>query len=50
MQWKNIALLFEDKCLKNFPPQYTKAYVADVMKLQKCRPKYLGMKDKFCLV
>ena len=36
-----------------------KAYVADDMKLQKCRPEiiqnalylfYLGMKDKFCLV
>ena len=34
-----------------------KAYVADDMKLQKCRPKitqnalfYLKMKDKFCLV
>ena len=38
---KNIALLFEDKCLKTVPHQYTKAYVADDMKLQKCRPKII---------
>ena len=41
MQWKNIALLYEDKCLKNVPHQYSKACVADNMKLQKCRPKII---------
>ena len=33
------SLLFEDKRLKKISPSMYKAYVADDMKLQKCRPK-----------
>ena len=45
------SLLFEDKRLKKISPSIYKAYVADDMKLQKCRPKITqNALDKFCLV